>query len=96
MMAEDFRFQFKVKSVIPMEDEIDSKEVIVHVKVKKGRKEICLEDTFLVRVTEVGIFPVPRMIAEKVESPELRRLLPFELKRYLKPQKRFLVPGDYE
>jgi hypothetical protein len=95
-MAEDFRFHFKVKKVISLEDELNTKEVIVYVKVKKGREVICLEDTFPVRVTEVGIFPVPKVIAEKVESPEVRKLLPFELKRYIKPQKRFLDPGDYE
>jgi hypothetical protein len=95
-MSEDFRFHFKVKQVTLLEDGLNSKEVIILVKVKKGRNEICLEDTFPVKINEVGIFPVPKVIAEKVESLQLRKLLPFELKRYIKPQKRFLEPGDYD
>jgi hypothetical protein len=95
-MSEDYKFFFKVKKVVVIEDAGNIKEVLVHTKIKKGRDEICLESDFPVRITEIGIFPVPKAIAEKVGSPTLRRLLPFELKRYIKPQKRFLEPGDYD
>lgn len=95
-MTEKFNFDFKVVKVVQLEDEWNSKEVHVHVKIKKDRNEFCLESVFPVRITEAGIFPVPKAIAAKVNSPILRRLLPFELKRYIKPQKRFLEPGIYE
>ncbi|WP_409251026.1 hypothetical protein V1502_12750 [Bacillus sp. SCS-153A] len=94
-MADDYKFLFTVKKVAVIDDASNTKEVLVHTKIKKGRDLICLENVFPVRVTDIGIFPVPKAIAEKVEDPTLRRLLPFELKRYIKPQKRFLEPGEY-
>lgn len=94
-MSDDYKFLFSVKKVTVIEDAPNSKEVLVHTKIKKGRDTICLENVFPVRITDIGIFPVPRAIAEKVEDSTLRRLLPFELKRYIKPQKRFLEPGEY-
>ncbi|MGF2616695.1 diaminopimelate epimerase [Rossellomorea vietnamensis] len=93
-MNEEFKFYFSVKKVVVIEDAQNIKEVLVHAKIKKGRN-VCLENEFPVRITEIGIFPVPKAIAERVEDPILRRILPFELKRYIKPQKRFLEPGDY-
>ncbi|RIW35108.1 hypothetical protein D3H55_08665 [Bacillus salacetis] len=95
-MSTDYRFYFKVKKVVVIEDDDSVKEVLVQTKIKKGSGEICLEDDFPVRITEIGIFPVPKTIAEKVQHPALRRLIPFELKRYIKPQKQFLEPGDYD
>ncbi|MGM0845348.1 MAG: hypothetical protein ACQEUT_10250 [Bacillota bacterium] len=94
-MTEDFKFHFTVKKVVVIEDASYTREVLVHTKIKKGRSNICLENVFPVRITDIGIFPVPKAIAENVEDPMLRRILPFELKRYIKPQKRFLEPGDY-
>ncbi|WP_421378903.1 hypothetical protein ACOJQI_14035 [Bacillus salacetis] len=94
-MSENYKFKFNVKKVVVIEDANNIKEVLVHTQIKKGSNQICLEDVFPVRITEIGIFPVPKDIAEKVENPDLRRLLPFQLKRYIKPQKRFLEPGEY-
>jgi hypothetical protein len=94
-MTEEFKFYFSVKKVVVIEDAHNTKEVLVHTKIKKGRNQVCLENVFPVRITDIGIFPVPKAIAENVKDPALRRTLPFELKRYIKPQKRFLEPGDY-
>jgi hypothetical protein len=95
-MPEEYKFYFKVKKVDVIENANNTKEVLVHTKIKKGSDQICLETVFPVRITDIGIFPVPKAIAEKVENPILRRLLPFELKRYIKPQKQFLEPGEYD
>jgi hypothetical protein len=94
-MSENYKFFFNVKKVVVIEDANNTKEVLVHTTIKRGRDEVCLEDVFRVRITDIGIFPAPKDIAEKAANPDLRRLLPFQLKRYIKPQKRFLDPGEY-
>jgi hypothetical protein len=48
--------------------------------------------TVRVRFNDYGIFPIPEDIASFTVQLSLRRLLAAELKRYIKPQKRWLEP----
>jgi hypothetical protein len=48
--------------------------------------------TVRVRFNDHGIFPMPEDIAAFTVQLSFRRLLAAELKRYIKPQKRWLEP----
>jgi hypothetical protein len=94
-MQESYKFRFQVIKVILLEDELQSKTVTVNSVILSEANKILLHDTIRVKLNRIGIFPSPQDIAQKIESNHLRRLVAVELKRYIKPQRRFLDPGDY-
>ncbi|MBM7584184.1 hypothetical protein JOC86_000721 [Bacillus pakistanensis] len=94
-MQESYKFRFQVKDVIQLKDELQSMTVTVHTIILSEANKTIFQDTIRVKFNQIGIFPSPSDIARKIKSNHLRRLIAVELKRYIKPQRRFLEPGDY-
>ncbi|MGR3764671.1 hypothetical protein [Rossellomorea sp. NS-SX7] len=90
----DFRFQ--VREVSEAEDENNSRDVLVFCRILNQNKDLLQEGLFRVRFNSIGIYPFPADIAKQVSSRKVQRLLLMELKRYIKPQRKFLKPGSYK
>ncbi len=95
-MKEEFSFRFQVKKVEEAYDGNESRHVHVLAKVFDQEKELIHEGMYRVKFNEIGIFPFPADIAGQVQSKALQRLLMVELKHYIKPQRKFLTPGEYK
>ena len=83
------KFKFLVDHVEDGNCLINEKTAYVKInlyQIPDGEKEGMIR----VRFNDHGIFPVPEDIASFAEMATLRRLVGVELKRYIKPQKRFL------
>ncbi|XXM74319.1 hypothetical protein ACQ0QQ_10810 [Lysinibacillus sphaericus] len=93
---EEFQFKFQVKQVSAAGDEYDSLDVLTFCRIFNENKDLLQEGLFRVRFNSVGIYPFPADIANQVSSRKIQRLLLMELKRYIKPQRKFLKPGVYK
>jgi hypothetical protein len=93
---EDLQFRFQVKQVSDAGDEYDSLDVLTFCKIFNENKDLLHEGLFRVRFNSMGIYPFPADIAKQVSSRKIQRLLLMELKRYIKPQRKFLKPGVYK
>jgi len=88
-MYEDYRFFFDIHKVEHGEG-TNSYIVYVSTRIVDEDHADYFEGIVRVDLNSVGIFPIPSDIARAVEPKDLRRKLGVELKRYVKPQKRFL------
>jgi hypothetical protein len=95
-MKEEYRFRFQVHKVEESSDEYQSMEVTVLARIINDKKDLLYEGLFRVRFNTIGIYPFPRDVARQVFSKHLQRLLLMELKRYIKPQRKYLTPGEYK
>ncbi|PPA71815.1 hypothetical protein [Jeotgalibacillus proteolyticus] len=86
-MYEDFRFYFDVDKVEKLND---SYVVYVKTRILDHEKFDYFEGVIRVELNPVGIYPKPGDIARAVSPKNLRGKLGSELKRYIKPQRRFL------
>ncbi|TDL34846.1 hypothetical protein E2R51_03750 [Jeotgalibacillus sp. S-D1] len=87
-MFEDFRFYFDIHQVVATET--DAYTVYVKTRILDHEKKEYFEGIVRVDLNPVGIFPKPADIAKSVAPNDLRRKLGMEIKRYIKPQRRFL------
>jgi len=88
-MYEDYRFLFDINKV-ERRQETDSYIVYVSTRILDDDQADYFEGIVRVDLNLIGIFPMPSDIARAVEPKDLRRKLGMEIKRYMKPQKRFL------
>jgi hypothetical protein len=95
-MNEEYSFRFQVQKVDEALDGNESRHVHVLAKVFNQEKELVHEGRYRVKFNDIGVFPFPADIAGQVQRKSLQRLLMVELKRYIKPQRRFLTPGEYK
>ncbi|MEG9298021.1 hypothetical protein V6B33_16270 [Mangrovibacillus sp. Mu-81] len=93
---EELLFRFQVKDVSEAGDEYHSRDVLVLAKIMNQNKDLLQEGLFRVRYNSIGIYPFPADIAQQISSRNVQRLLLMELKRYIKPQRKFLKPGTYK
>jgi hypothetical protein len=93
---EELIFRFQVKDVCEAGDEYHSRDVLVFGKIMNQNKDLLQEGLFRVRFNSIGIYPFPADIARQISSRNVQRLLLMELKRYIKPQRKFLKPGTYK
>jgi hypothetical protein len=93
---DELLFRFQVKEVTEAGDDYNSRDVLVLCKILDQKKDLLQEGLFRVRFNSVGIYPYPADIARQVPSKKVQRLLLMELKRYIKPQRKFLKPGSYK
>lgn len=93
---DELLFRFQVKKVNEAGDDYNSRDVLVFCKILDQKKDLLQEGLFRVRFNSVGIYPYPADIARQVTSRKVQRLLLMELKRYIKPQRKFLKPGSYK
>ncbi|WP_175991342.1 hypothetical protein [Bacillus sp. Marseille-Q1617] len=93
---DELLFRFQVKEVSDAGDEYNSRDVLVFCRIMDQNKDLLQEGLFRVRFNSVGIYPYPADIAKQVTSRKVQRLLLMELKRYIKPQRKFLKPGSYK
>jgi hypothetical protein len=93
---DELLFRFQVKEVTEAGDDYNSLDVLVLCKILGQKKDLLQEGLFRVRFNSVGIYPYPADIAMQVTSRKVQRLLLMELKRYIKPQRKFLKPGTYK
>lgn len=96
IMKEEYQFRFQVREVIEAFDEYQSRDVTVLVRIQNDKKDLIHEGLFRVRFNSIGIYPSPADVAGQITSKHLQRLLLVELKRYIKPQRKFLSPGEYK
>ncbi|MED3725975.1 diaminopimelate epimerase [Priestia filamentosa] len=88
----EYIFKFKLTDVYPRTvDSLGTKEVAVSSTVKTEKDKLLFQGNIRVRFNEFGIFPDARDIAKAVEETTIRKQLTFELKRYVKPHRKFLV-----
>ena len=83
-----FRILDNYPSVI---DEEGTKEIRLATSIKNETGHILYEGHIRVKFNEFGIFPSIQDVAEAVSNSTLRRLLMSELKRYIKPHRKFLT-----
>ena len=95
-MKEEYRFRFQVHKVDEASDEYQSRDVMVLARIQNEKKDLLYEGLFRVRFNQIGIYPFPADVAQQISSKHLQRLLLMELKRYIKPQRRYLTPGEYK
>jgi hypothetical protein len=93
---EELLFRFQVREVSEADDEYHSSDVLVLGKIMNQNKDLLQEGLFRVRFNSIGIYPFPADIARQISSRNVQRLLMIELKRYIKPQRKFLKPGTYK
>ncbi|PFA70760.1 hypothetical protein CN378_00390 [Bacillus sp. AFS015802] len=96
IMKEEYRFRFQVHKVEESGDEYQSRDVTVFARIYNNKKDLICEGLFRVRFNAIGIYPFPADVAELISSKHLQRLLLMELKRYIKPQRKYLTPGEYK
>ncbi|KPL57917.1 hypothetical protein AM506_19535 [Rossellomorea vietnamensis] len=96
MMKEDYRFRFQVHKVEEAGDDYQSRDVSVFARIYNDKKDLVHEGLFRVRFNTIGIYPFPADVGRQIYSKQLQRLLLMELKRYIKPQRKYLSPGDYK
>ncbi|MGD7043900.1 hypothetical protein [Jeotgalibacillus proteolyticus] len=87
-MFEEFKFYFDIHKVEKMES--DRYLIYVKTRILDHEKMDYFEGVIRVELNPVGIYPKPLDIASAVAPKNLRGKLGSELKRYIKPQKRFL------
>ena len=88
-MFEKYRFYFDIDRVTVGSAQ-NTYLIYVKSRIVDHEKIDYYEGILCVELNPVGIFPKPGDIAAAVSPTMLRRLLGMELKRYIKPQKRFL------
>ncbi|WP_335871652.1 hypothetical protein [Bacillus sp. 2205SS5-2] len=94
-MYKDYRFRFKVQKVEEISLQQDSRMVTVENKVFTADQEILFQGNIRVEINKIGIYPQPADLKAVPLPASLVRLLTVELKRYIKPQRKFLTPGLY-
>ncbi|BCB04360.1 hypothetical protein [Bacillus sp. KH172YL63] len=94
-MNDQYHFRFQVKKVEVTNDEHQSRVVTVLAQIRNEKKDLIHEGLFRVRFNSIGIYPFPADVARQISVKSLQRLLLVELKRYIKPQRKFLDPGEY-
>ncbi|WP_064091287.1 hypothetical protein [Rossellomorea aquimaris] len=95
-MKEEYSFRFRVQKVEGSGDEYNSLVVFVFARMFNNKKDLVQEGLFRVKFNSIGIYPVPHDVAKQITSKHIQRLLIVELKRYIKPQRKFLTPGIYK
>ncbi len=95
-MKDEYTFRFQVQKVEEAYDEYQSRVVTVLGLVLNDKKDLVHEGLFRVRFNQIGIYPFPADVARQIYSKHLQRLIIVELKRYIKPQRRYLSPGEYK
>ncbi|NMH70339.1 hypothetical protein LS684_23760 (plasmid) [Cytobacillus spongiae] len=95
-MKEDIHFRFQVHKVEESGDEYQSRDVTVLARILNEKKDLLYEGLFRVRFNQIGIYPSPADVARQITTKHVQRLLIVELKRYIKPQRRYLTPGEYK
>lgn len=85
-----YTFKFRILDNYPSAiDEAGTKEIRVATTIKDGN-QLLFEGPIRVKFNQFGIFPSVPDMAEAVSNAALRRLLMSELKRYVKPHRKFL------
>ncbi|MFI8687429.1 hypothetical protein [Rossellomorea sp. NPDC077527] len=95
-MKEEYHFRFQVRNVEESSDEYQSRVVTTFARIYNDKKDLVHEGLFRVRFNCIGIYPFPADVARQISSKNLQRLLLVELKRYIKPQRKYLTPGEYK
>ncbi|WP_226675062.1 hypothetical protein [Rossellomorea aquimaris] len=95
-MKEEYHFRFQVREVVEALDEYQSRDVNVLARIRNDKKDLIHEGLFRVRFNSIGVYPSPADVAGQISSRHLQRLLLVELKRYIKPQRKYLSPGEYK
>jgi hypothetical protein len=95
-MKDEYTFRFQVQKVEEACDEYQSRVVTVLAQILNDKKDFVHEGLFRVRFNQIGIYPFPADVARQISSKHLQRLIIVELKRYIKPQRRYLSPGEYK
>ncbi|WP_052504380.1 hypothetical protein [Rossellomorea aquimaris] len=95
-MKDEYTFRFQVQKVEEAYDEYQSRVVTVLGRVLNDKKDLVHEGLFRVRFNQIGIYPFPADVARQIYSKHLQRLIIVELKRYIKPQRKYLSPGEYK
>jgi hypothetical protein len=86
----DYTFKFQILDHYPsILDETGTKEIRVTAIIRR-QTHLVFEGPIRVKFNPFGIFPSIADVAEAVSNPPLRRLLMVELKRYVKPHRKFL------
>ncbi|MGD6956101.1 hypothetical protein ACQCWA_13835 [Rossellomorea aquimaris] len=96
IMKDEYTFRFQVQEVAEACDEFHSRDVTVLTHILNDKKDLLHEGLFRVRFNQIGIYPIPKDVARQISSKHLQRLLLIELKRYIKPQRKYLTPGEYK
>ncbi|PLR98844.1 hypothetical protein [Bacillus sp. T33-2] len=89
MLSEQYRFKFFIEDVENNLSGANEKTAIVTSILLFERKEV-FSGIVRVRLNEFGIFPVAEDISAFSEQLSIRRALAAEIRKYIKPQKRFL------
>ncbi|MDQ0242735.1 hypothetical protein J2S09_000271 [Bacillus fengqiuensis] len=85
-----YTFKFHILDNYPSTiDEAGTKEIRVATTIK-NEQHLLFEGPIRVKFNQFGIFPSVSDMAEAVSNAALRRLLMSELKRYVKPHRKFL------
>jgi hypothetical protein len=95
-MKEEYRFRFQIHKVEESCDEYNSRDATVLARIFNDKKDLVHEGLFRVRFNTIGIYPFPADVSQQIFSKHLQRLLLMELKRYIKPQRKYLTPGEYK
>ncbi|WP_069188099.1 hypothetical protein [Bacillus sp. FJAT-27251] len=85
------KFKFSITKIVNANPSLNEKIVYVDTMVTDLHQNKTTGN-IRVRFNDHGIFPVPEDIASFTSQLSLRRLVAVELKRYIKPQKRWLEP----
>jgi hypothetical protein len=96
IMKDEYTFRFQVQEVEEAGDEYHSRVVTVLAHILNDKKDLLHEGLFRVRFNQIGIYPFPKDVARQISSKHLQRLLLVEFKRYIKPQRKYLTPGEYK
>lgn len=87
---EEYTFKFHILDHYPVSlDEAGTKEIRVTAVVRR-QTDILFDGPIRVQFNQFGIFPSIADVAEAVSNTAVRRLLIVELKRYVKPHRKFL------
>lgn len=85
-----YTFKFRILDNYPSAiDESGTKEIRV-ATIVKDEQHLLFEGPLRVKFNQFGIFPSVSDVAEAFSNAALRRLLMAELKRYVKPHRKFL------
>ena len=95
-MKNEYTFRFQVRKVEKAGDEFESLDVTVFSRILNEKKDLIHEGLFRVRFNQMGIYPFPADVARQIDSRNIQMILLVELKRYIKPQRKYLTPGEYK
>ncbi|MFC3884918.1 diaminopimelate epimerase [Bacillus songklensis] len=88
---DSYKFKFHILDNYPsVIDEAGTKEIRVATTIKDMEQHTLYEGNIKVKFNQFGVFPSIQDVAKAVSNSTVRRLLMSELKRYVKPHRKFL------